>query len=153
MWEEGFADLEPRALQGAFAKTLRACKFFPKVADIREHIEQAEQNTAEEQAALKFDEVRSEIRRHYSPDILWHGRKISERTQRAINCAGGIAYLSECIGDDLVFARKRFIESWLRWDELQQDQNLLPEAQAKKLLADAAEMLSVTHLLEAPQTT
>jgi len=141
-WADGFTDVDCSRLKAALISCLRSHRFktIPTIGDIRQHLERAEGNTAEEQAALKFDDVRSEIRRHYSPDIPWHGRKISERTRRAITCAGGMAYLAECIGGDLVFARKRFIESWLRWDELQQDQYLLPE-QGKKLLAEAAQRL------------
>jgi hypothetical protein len=149
MWEEAFVGLELRALQAAFAKTLRACKFFPKVADILEHVEQAKQNGDEEQAALKWDEVIGKIRRNYHPDLGgWCGGKIAERTRRAINCAGGMAYLSECVGDNLVFARKRFIESWLRWDELQQDQYLLPEGEFKKLIADASQRMTIPQIPE-----
>lgn len=84
------------------------------------------------------------------PDLGgWRGPNISERTRRAINAAGGMAYLSECTGTDLVFARQRFMESYLRWDELKQDEYLLPEGEVKKLLSEAAEKISVTHLLEA----
>ena len=142
-WADGFADVDYSRLNAVFIACLRSHKFktIPTIGDIRQHLARAESNTAEEQAALKFDEVLGELRRHYSPDIPWHGRKISEPTQRAINEAGGMGYLVECIGDNLVFARKRFIESWLRWDELQQDRHLLPEGEVKKLLAETAQRL------------
>jgi hypothetical protein len=140
MWSDGFADIPFDRLSVAFVACLRshAFKTMPSIADIRKHIDKAKGNCGEEQAALKWDEVRKMIRLHYSPDIPWHGPKISERTQRAINAAGGMAYIAECIGDDLVFARKRFIESYLRWDELKQDEYLLPDGEVKRLLADVA---------------
>jgi hypothetical protein len=75
---------------------------------------------------------------------------MSKRTRRAINATGGLAYLSECIGDNLVFARKRFIEAYLRWDELKRDEYLLPPGEVKNLLADIASTMSVERLLGAP---
>ena len=148
MWEEAFADLEPPVLLAAFSRTLKSCKFFPKVADILEHVERAADNSAGEGAGLKWQQVRDAIRLHYHPDLGgWRGPKLSERTRRAINAAGGLAYLSECVGDDLVFARKRFVESYLRWDELKQNEYLLPDGEIKKLLAEAAENLSVGRAL------
>jgi len=106
----------------------------------------------DEKAAQKWNEVRRYIREDYHPDLKHHQcRRISERTSRAINAAGGLGYVSECIGDDLVLARKRFIESYLRWDELEQDKFLLPEGEVKRLLAETAKTMSVERLLERPK--
>jgi hypothetical protein len=50
-----------------------------------------------------------------------------------------------------VFARKRFIESCLRWDELEQNKFLLPEGEFKRLFAETAKTMSVERLLERPE--
>jgi hypothetical protein len=50
-----------------------------------------------------------------------------------------------------VFARKRFIESCLRWDELEQNKFLLPEGEVKRLFAETAQTMSVEWLLERPK--
>jgi hypothetical protein len=147
MWEEVFAHVDYSSLKTAFAKTLRTCKFFPRVADVLEHLDHAKDNEAEEGAALKWDEVRRNIRLHYHPDLgHWHGSKISDRTQQAINAAGGLPHISECEPKDLVFARQRFIEAYLRWGELEQDQYLLPDGEVKNLLAGLAQAKTLQHL-------
>ena len=140
LWTEAFADLTDGTLEAAFRKTICSCTFWPKIADIRQHIERGRVNCAEEEAAQKWQRVRDYIRMHYNPDLkISSGPKICERTWRAINAAGGFAYLSECGKENLVFARKRFIESYLRWQELRQDEYMLPEGKVKKLLCAVAE--------------
>jgi hypothetical protein len=148
LWLEAFGGLKPETLEPLFRKALNTCKFFPKIADILEHAEQAKANAEEEAAAQKWTQVREYIRLHYNPDLRPQqpsGPRISERTQRAINAAGGLPYLSECIADDLVFARKRFIESYLRWDELHQEQFLLPDGEIKNLLAAFSDTKALTY--------
>jgi len=139
LWLERFGGMRPEVLEPLFRKALDTCKFFPKVSDILELVEHTKGAADEEAAARKWEQVREQIRLHYSPDLPWKGPRIHERTRRAINAAGGMAYLSECVGTDLVFARQRFIESYLRWDELKQDEYLLPEGELKKILAGVAQ--------------
>jgi hypothetical protein len=51
--------------------------------------------------------------------------------------------MRECNADELTWARKRFIESYVRWGELQQDQYLLPDGELKTLLEEHAEQLAL----------
>jgi hypothetical protein len=77
-----------------------------------------------------------------SPDFSpKNPRPISERTQRAINAAGGLDFIRECDAEALTWARKRFLESYVRWGELQQDQFMLPDGEVKSLFAEAAQKL------------
>ena len=146
LWTDSFSDLTDSVLEAAFQKTIKSCKFWPKVADVREHLDRANSNHAEEQAALAWQKVRNYIRLDYHPDLSSCRPRFSERVRRAINAAGGLADLSECSGENLVFARKRFIESYLRWDELKQDEYLLPDSDVKELPGGAAEKLNVVRL-------
>lgn len=140
LWLEGFDDLSSDVLEAAFQKALRTCKFWPvKVADVREHVEHAQVNATEEEAARKWTQVLEYIRLHWNPDIPpKNAPRISERTQRAINAAGGFAYLADCEPEAKQWARKRFLEQYIRYAELQQEQFLLPEGEVKNLLADVA---------------
>lgn len=164
VWVDVFAraNVEPRQVESAFDRAERNCRFWPSPAEVLGLTDEARTNAVEEKAALKWLEVRDYIRNNYSPDIpascptcelaeqgkatrcKYHTtpritRRISERTRRAVNAAGGIPYLSECTGDDLVFARKRFIESYIRWEELQQDEYLLPAGEVRDLINECAE--------------
>jgi hypothetical protein len=96
------------------------------IADVRKHLDKAKSNFAEEKAAKKWDEVLDYIRLHYHPDLRVNsGPQISQRTRQAINAAGGFQHLSDCSSESLQWARKRFIESYVRWEELQKERFLL----------------------------
>ena len=139
LWTEAFADLPDAVLEHAFRKTLNECKFWPKVADVLEHVEHAQTNAAEEEAAQKWTRVLDYIRVFWNPDIPpKNAPRITERTRRAINAAGGLAYLADCARESLQWARKRFIEAYIRYGELQQDEYLLPAGEVRDLLEACA---------------
>jgi hypothetical protein len=131
LWESAFAGLGVEALTGAFNRTLRECKFMPAVADVLSHVESVKASAREELAERKWQQVLEYIRLHYNPDLSSAGPKISEHTLSAIRAAGGLAYLSECQPEEKQWARKRFIEAYMRWEELQRDYALLPEGDSK----------------------
>jgi hypothetical protein len=146
-WELGFAEVPLEALTAAFEKTLRECRFMPGVADVLSHVETAKTTASQEKAERKWDEVLQYIRQHYNPDISTQsGRRIGERTGRAIQAAGGLRYLSECESEAKQWAKKRFIESYLRWEELERNFNLLPEGEFKNQLKALSAAKSLPQL-------
>jgi hypothetical protein len=151
VWVDVFlrAKIAPEQIEGAFDKAERQLKFWRAPAEVLGFISTAEENSAKEEASLKFQWVRDYIRLHYHPDLsVKSGPPITERVRRAIDAAGGLTHLSECVGDDLVFARKRFIESYLREGALKQDEYLLPAGEIENLFAVTARQISVTPLIE-----
>ena len=149
LWAESFSDLSDTTLEAAFRRTICECKFWPKIADIREHIERAKDNSAQEQAQRAWKWVLDYIRLHYFPDLsVNRAPRIPERIRRAILRAGGLQHLSECSKKELVFAQKSFVESFLRWDELHQDQFLLPEGELTNLFGKLAESKSLPNSSE-----
>jgi hypothetical protein len=148
---EGFSDVECELLEAAFLACIRSHTFktIPSIGDVRQHLNKAESKAAEEEAAQKWQRVLEYARRHFHPDLsVRRGPRISERTRRAIAAAGGLGYLSECSKQSLVFARKHFVESYLRWRELEQVERLLPPGKVRDLLTEYATMISVEHLLK-----
>jgi hypothetical protein len=142
LWVDVFMRVRVPAerIKAAFDKAERELTFWPSPAEVLSFLSNAEANRNEEEASQKWQWVRDYIRLHYHPDLgVNRGPRISERCRRAINAAGGLAYLSECSKENLIFARKRFIESYLRWEELQQDEYLLPEAGIRTLLSEGSE--------------
>ena len=133
LWEEGFEDLDYRVLEVAFRKTLRECKFWPvKVADVRERVDRTRETAVSTAADLEWQRVLDLRRLYWNPDMpggFYRGMpKLSERVDRAAR-ASGIFRLQDCEPDQIhVWARKRFIESYLAWAELEQDQFLLRTA-------------------------
>jgi hypothetical protein len=149
MWESAFAELGAEALTAAFKKTLRQCKFMPSVADVLTHVESARKNANEEQAELEWQWVLEYIRRHYHPDLsVQRGPQIADRMRHAIRAAGGLAYISNCEAEAKQWAKKRFIEAHLRWEELERDYALLPEGEFKASLRALAESKSIPQLPE-----
>lgn len=143
IWLEGLADLSPAVLLAAFRKTLMECAYWPvKVADIRRHVSHAESNATGEAAQKAWQRV-LEIRRvHWNPDIPGPFDRalaaLPERIRQAARASGVFRDVESA--DDLhVWAKKRFLESFIAYGELEQEQFLLPDGEIKTLLAEFAE--------------
>ncbi len=114
-------------LRAAFQKTLRECAYWPvKVADIRKHVTHAVSNATDEAAEIAWQHVLECRRVYWSPDM-----------------PGGFSR-----GMPLhTWAKKRFVESFIAFGELERDGFLLPDGEIKNLLAEFSE----TKALPAPQ--
>ena len=71
--------------------------------------------------------------------------KLSERVQAACRAAGVFRDF-ETVEQLHTWAKKRFIESYLAWEMLEQNQFLLPHGQLKNLLSDLAKTKAITAL-------
>lgn len=152
LWTEGFADVPEGQLQAAFVACLRSHTFktIPTIGDIRQHLQRATGNAAEEEAARKWEQVLN-YARQTSPDIPDRNPpRIKPQTRCAIRAAGGLDYIRDCDKESLQWARKRFIEAYVHWGALQQDEYLLPPGEVRRLLEECASAKSVEYLLSAP---
>jgi hypothetical protein len=147
IWRDGLGDLPLDVLQAAFQKTLKECAYWPvKVADIRRHVVKAKEVATADTAERAWQRV-LEIRRvHWSPDIPGPFQRalaqLSERVRQAARAAGVFREFTEAEfknGALHTWAKKRFIESFHAWGELEQSKFLLPEGETKKLLIEFAE--------------
>lgn len=141
IWLEALAGYRAEALEALFRQVFRNCKFFPTPADVLEPVRKAEEGSAPLQADLKWQNVLA-YANSTSPDIPERNRpKISERTQAAIRAAGGIAWIRDCSRDDLVWAKKAFLQTYVQWDAVAKGAFALPEGEIQKLFAQTAERL------------
>ena len=151
LWGEGFDDLPYAVLEAAFKKAIRTCKFWPvKVADIREHVDRTRETAVGQAAETEWERVLEYRRLYWNPDMPGgfdrDMPKLSEQVGRAAR-ASGIFKMIDCeqpaerLAPDAlhVWAKKRFIESYVAWEQLEQDRFLLPDGEIKNLLAGAAE--------------
>ena len=143
VWLEGLGDLAPEVLRAAFQKTLREFVFWPvKVADIRKHVSHAESNATNESAEQAWQRALEIRRAHYNPDMPQHLARVlarlPERIRQAARAAG-IFREHDSIEALHVWAKKRFVESFIAYGELEHDKFLLPEGDVKHLIADIAE--------------
>jgi hypothetical protein len=140
LWIEVFADLSPQHVAAAFSKAEKSLKFWPSPGEVRAFVP-IDAMLEPIEAALKWDTVLAYAVR-CSPDYPdKNPPRILPRTQSAINAAGGLGYVRECDRESLTWVRKRFIEAYVRYGELQQSEYLLPEGGVKNLLATAAQKL------------
>jgi hypothetical protein len=143
IWTEGFSDLPNSVLEAAFRKTLRTVKYWPvKVADIREHVSNAEENAANVAAEEAWERVLELRRLYWCPDLpggFSRGMpKLSERVQQAARAAGVFRDFESTEGLH-VWAKKRFIESFIVYGEMKQDAFLLPDGEIKRMLTSFAQ--------------
>jgi hypothetical protein len=140
--EEGFSDLPCKVLEAAFRKTLRTCKYWPiKVADVREHVSHAKQNAVNLEAEEAWQHVLELRRVYWNPDMPGGFSRgmpaLDERTRQAAR-ASGVFRDHDSLEALHVWAKKKFIESFIAWGELKQDEFLLHDGELRHLIADAA---------------
>jgi hypothetical protein len=144
-------DISPAVLDKAFEKAASVCKFFPKPGEIREHVEKAKEIATDQAAGMEWERVLDYRRLYWSPDApggFYRGMpKLSERTQHACRAAG-VFREQESIEALHVWAKKRFVDSFIAWDKLEQSKFLLPDGEIKKLIAKASEQKTVNSILE-----
>jgi len=150
LWLEAFGGMDAQTLESLFRKALKTCKFFPKVAEILEHVSKAESNATNEAAEQAWQRVLDIRRVHYNPDVPQHLAKVlarlPERIRQATRAAG-VFREHESVESLHVWAKKRFVESFVAWGEREQNQFLLPDGEIKNLLAE----FSTTKALPAPE--
>jgi hypothetical protein len=144
VWLDGLGDLSPEVMRAAFQATLRTCKFWPvKVADIREYLEHTKETATDEAAEQAWQRILDLRRRFWNPDMpggFSSGMpELSPRIDRAARAAG-VFRDHETVEALHVWAKKKFIESFTRWGELEQDKFLLPDGEIKNLLTGAAQL-------------
>jgi hypothetical protein len=155
IWIEGLDDLPYSVLEAAFRRTLQTCKYWPvKVSDVREHVSHAEENAVSEAAEEAWTRVLDIRRRHWNPDIPGPLHRalagLSERVRQAARAAGVFREFTAAEFENgalHTWAKKRFVESFIAYGQIEQDKFLLPDGEIKQLLNGAAQ-----KLLPAPAT-
>lgn len=160
LWSESLADVPTEALEPAFRATLQSSKWFPTIADIRSHVENAYDALAEDE----WQNVLEYVRRHFYPDPLeTHAlapEVLKERFKNyvpsqagpprlpadiahAAAAAGGLRYLESCPTDELQWAKKRFVEDLTRQRKSGDIAPLLGDSPLSKLLERTAQRLAL----------
>jgi hypothetical protein len=141
LWLEAFGGMDPAILEPLFRKALKSCKFFPKVSEILEPLQAVKRAALPEEASQAWQKVLAMRREHFNLDFPQNldcaVAELPERVQRAARAAGVFQEVSH--PDQLhVWAKKRFIESYLVWEEIEESKVLLPDGELKRLLCNVA---------------
>jgi hypothetical protein len=147
LWTDSFVDLDDATLDAAFRKTLLTwgSEFgkvgkLPTVGDIRGHLDATAKKELAIRADLEWQKLLDYIRRYYWADGPWQHKapKLPERVRVSCNAAGGFAWLNGCPEKELAWAKKRFVESYITWEEMKKDQYLLPEGTLRNMLLEGS---------------
>ena len=144
LWSEALEDVPSEALEPVFKATLRSCKWFPTVADIRSHIESGEDSRAEEE----WQNVLEYCRQWVNRDVPMHGPALPADIAHAARAAGGVYYLESCSEHDLIFAKQRFIEDLTRQRKTGDIAGFLPRSELRELLEAAAPRFALPETSE-----
>lgn len=136
LWVAALSDLEPQALEGACVRATQTCKFFPTPAEIRSHIDGAQSKALELEAQQQWENALRVAREFFHPDIGLYrtAPKLSAVTWHALRVAGGLYHLSQCPDGELQWARKRFIADYELVKQVEKEQHLLGDGEARRVL-------------------
>jgi hypothetical protein len=156
LWLEEFGGIEAAILERLFSRALRTCRYFPKVSEILEPLVNGEKNAAPVAAESAWEQILDIRRRYWNPDIPGpFNRAISRLSDRIRQAARAAGVFRNFTGAEFeqgglhTWGKKRFVESFLRYGELRQDQYLLPEGDVKELLFGFAQSKTLPATAEA----
>lgn len=142
LWLEAFGAMDATILERLFKRAFRTHKFFPKVSEILEPVENAKKKAAPTAAEEAWQRV-LEIRRvDWNPDIPAPFHRavatLSDRVQQAARAAGVFRDF-ESVEALHTWAKKRFVESFIAYGEREQDAFLLPAGEIRDFLLGIVE--------------
>ena len=154
LWCQLLADIEPDLLNHALEETAKTCtRFFPTPGEVRAQIDQTESNALHLEAEHAWGRVLRYVNLGSALGSLTPREK-----DAAQNVPGGLDWIANCSLEKLQWAKKDFVERYKLVHETGQDQYLLPEGEAKRIIArlsagldqPARKALSRTLELSAP---
>lgn len=139
LWLGSLEGADPIAVEAAFAHIVdtfvptQACPF-PVPAHVFSLLNEAKELARTGRAEDAWLHALATLTEQFHPDVGWRGPKLAERVHRAVEAAGGIRYLWMAGPDKLVWAKKEFIECYLRDEKLAEYADLLPAPELQALL-------------------
>jgi len=138
IWIEQLADISPDVLAHAFDRLAKTWAWprLPTPGDVRAAIDNAEGLRFELKAEDAWHSALDYCSRHYHPDfgVDRQAPELSGAMAHAIRAAGGARRLFNCSTDDLVWAKKMFVEDFTQLHQLHLDEHLLSDGEARGIL-------------------
>ncbi len=160
VWVEVLSAHTPEVLAPLFRKVLQTFKAeygrtFPTPADVLEPVAKAEKAATPEAAERAWKRVLDIRRLHYNPDIpgplTRELAKLPERIRQAARAAGIFREFTESeyeSGALHTWGKKRFVESFTAYSDIEQNGFALPEGEIKSLLKDFAETKALPYAVD-----
>jgi hypothetical protein len=140
IYERLLKDLPAERLDAACEATSKTCKFFPTPAEIRAQLDQADAKAFGLEAEEAWQRALHFCTRHFHPDMGINRRapKLPAAIEHAIRAAQGMSFIYNADREQLVWAKKRFIEDFTNIHETGQVEHLLTDGEARRLLRQIA---------------
>ena len=132
IWSQALGDIPPEQLSAAGNKLLKTWHYpnLPLPADVRGPIDAARAEQAKDDAENAWQAIMKHVVKWCHPDgILPFGctpPRLSPRMDHAARAAGGTRFLWNATDEELVWAKKRFVEDFERSELLADSVALLP---------------------------
>jgi len=122
IYAEALSDLDQQQLSAAFGRALRECKFFPRIAELRELAGAGHQESEDAECRLMWDKLSRFVDRYIQSDV-WGGYGIREgctvevpqRVLDTVRRTGGWQVYKCMTPQDFPFIQKRFLEEYKAW--------------------------------------
>lgn len=140
-WCEALSDLDPQVVDKACLQVARNAEFFPNPGTVRAALRGANAGGSAIVAEQKWRYLLEWIARHYHPDlgVQRNAPPLEGAVDFAARAAGGFHWVANCKESDLQWAKKLFIQEFLRVQETSQVTHLLPDgSEAKRFLQEVA---------------
>jgi hypothetical protein len=135
IWEEALGGMKAATLESLFKRALNTCKFFPKISEILEPLQEIAQTDFENEWQALLDYCREWVH----PDIHFsRAPSLPLEIDHAARAAGGVQFLRACSQEELVWRKKVFIEDLTRSRKTGDLAVLLTGGELRKLLRKAA---------------
>ena len=149
IWPDALKHQPLEVLPAAFAKLERTFKPtaaapFPAPAHLLEMLTDLRAAAAEDRAESAWQFLLQTLQKQFHPDLGWRGPQVHLRIAHACRAAGGIRRLWDCPTSELQWAKKGFVECYLRDEKLTENHALLPPVpEVSKLIESVAESKSL----------
>jgi hypothetical protein len=140
------SDLSADVLDKACRQAMKTCRFRPTVADIRGQLDTKRKALGENEAEEVWQEALEYVNEWCHPDgIAPFGAVrpvLSSRVDHALRAAGGGRYLWGCPTEKCVWAKKAFIEDYIRQEEVLEAEKILGPGEILRRLTVGQPMLA-----------
>lgn len=128
-WTKLLSRFSVEKVEVAMQKALQSCKRFPVPADVISQLALPDSVIEEERAENSWQAALEWARENGNlPDGAKPRTPLDRRSAHALRVAGGANYVESCSKDDLVWARKRYLEAYTRYLQVEcADLDALPE--------------------------
>jgi hypothetical protein len=140
IWDEQLRDIAPDLLDRACDKLAKTWQsgFLPTPGNVRAQIAQADAKGLHVEAEEGWHRALRCSKEYFGSSRV---PDLDPVTDRAARAAGGLSFIESCSSEELVWAKKRFLENYVRLREAGESENLMTNGEARKFIRELATLM------------